>query len=115
MLALGLEDYRRYAPDVVGGFDPAATFLRQQFVFDTRFLPYGAQLIPPAATFALAGKDAKTAGAQDNSLAGTGAEFSVSCTAAQPRHGSTSASPTSSTGFADRHTNLEPSHSPNSL
>ncbi|HYQ84640.1 MAG TPA: DUF262 domain-containing protein, partial [Rubrobacter sp.] len=56
MLVLSLEDYRRYAPDVVAGFKAAAKFLRQQFVFDTRFLPYGTQLIPLAAIFALAGK-----------------------------------------------------------
>ncbi|MFH8452130.1 DUF262 domain-containing protein [Streptomyces fungicidicus] len=65
MLALSLEDYRRYAPDVVAGFKSAAKFLRQQFVFDTRFLPYGTQLIPLAAIFALAGEDAETAGAQE--------------------------------------------------
>ncbi|MEU3104546.1 GmrSD restriction endonuclease domain-containing protein [Streptomyces griseoflavus] len=65
MLALDLEDYRRYAPDVVAGFKAAAKFLRQQFVFDTRFLPYGTQLIPLAAILALAGQDAETAGAQE--------------------------------------------------
>ncbi|MER6404868.1 DUF262 domain-containing protein [Streptomyces viridosporus] len=65
MLALSLEDYRRYAPDVVNGFKAAAKFLRQQFVFDTRFLPYGTQLIPLAAIFAFAGKDAESAGAQE--------------------------------------------------
>lgn len=65
MLVLSLEDYRRYAPDVVAGFKAAAKFLRQQFVFDTRFLPYGTQLIPLAAIFALAGKDSETAGAQE--------------------------------------------------
>jgi hypothetical protein len=64
MLALSLEDYRRFAPPVVEGFKAAAKFLHQQFVFDTKFLPYGTQLIPLAAILALAGQAAESAGAQ---------------------------------------------------
>ncbi|MFI7243184.1 GmrSD restriction endonuclease domain-containing protein [Streptomyces qinglanensis] len=65
MLALSLADYRRFAPMLVAGFKTAAKFLHQQFVFDTRFLPYGTQLIPLAAAFALAAQDAQSAGAQE--------------------------------------------------
>ncbi|WP_225800527.1 DUF262 domain-containing protein [Streptomyces sp. NK15101] len=64
MLELRLDEYERFAPLVVQGFKRAAKFLHQQFVFDTRFLPYGAQLIPLAAILALAGDDAQSAGAQ---------------------------------------------------
>ncbi|MET7754952.1 DUF262 domain-containing protein [Streptomyces sp. NPDC005389] len=64
MLELRLDEYERFAPLVVQGFKRAAKFLHQQFVFDTRFLPYGTQLIPLAAILALAGEDAQSAGAQ---------------------------------------------------
>ncbi|MEU7696802.1 DUF262 domain-containing protein [Streptomyces sp. NPDC039028] len=64
MLELRLDEYQRFAPLVVQGFKRAAKFLHQQFVFDTRFLPYGTQLIPLAAILALAGEDAQSAGAQ---------------------------------------------------
>ncbi len=64
MLALSLEDYVRFAPSVVTGFKAAAKFLHQQFLFDTKFLPYGTQLIPLAAILALAGEAAQSAGAQ---------------------------------------------------
>ncbi len=64
MLALSLEDYMRFAPSVIVGFKAAAKFLHQQFVFDTKFLPYGTQLIPLAAILALAGDAAHSAGAQ---------------------------------------------------
>ncbi|MBQ1124625.1 DUF262 domain-containing protein [Streptomyces sp. B15] len=65
MLALSLTDYRRFAPMLVAGFKTAAKFLHQQYVFDTKFLPYGTQLIPLAAIFALAAEDAQSAGAQE--------------------------------------------------
>lgn len=64
MLELRLDEYERFAPLVVQGFKRAAKFLHQQFVFDTRFLPYGTQLIPLAAILALAAEDAQSAGAQ---------------------------------------------------
>lgn len=64
MLALSLEDYRRFAPSVTAGFKSAAKFLHQQYLFDTKFLPYGTQLIPLAAILALAGEAAQSAGAQ---------------------------------------------------
>ncbi|MEV0446206.1 DUF262 domain-containing protein [Streptomyces spectabilis] len=64
MLALSLDEYERFAPSVVDGFKKAAKFLRKEFVFDTKFLPYGTQLIPLAAIFAQIGQDAESAGAQ---------------------------------------------------
>ncbi|RST20167.1 DUF262 domain-containing protein [Streptomyces sp. WAC04770] len=64
MLELGLGEYRRYAPLVVQGFKDAAKFLRQQYLFDTKFLPYGTQLIPLAAILSTLGAHAEPAGAQ---------------------------------------------------
>jgi hypothetical protein len=64
MLVLSLEDYRRFAPLVIVGFKSAAKFLHQQYLFDTKFLPYGTQLIPLAAILALTGEAAQSAGAQ---------------------------------------------------
>ncbi|MFC4494377.1 DUF262 domain-containing protein [Streptomyces ovatisporus] len=64
MLALSLDDYIRFAPSVIAGFKAAAKFLHQQFLFDTKFLPYGTQLIPLAAILAMAGEAAQSAGAQ---------------------------------------------------
>lgn len=61
MLALDLADYERFAPLAVQGLKAAAKFLHKEFIFDTRFLPYGTQLIPLAAILAVAGKDADVA------------------------------------------------------
>lgn len=41
MLALALEDYVRFAPSVIAEFKAAAKFLHHQYLFDTKFLPYG--------------------------------------------------------------------------
>jgi hypothetical protein len=64
MLVLQLEEYQRWAPEAVTGLRRAAKFLHQQYFFDTRFLPYGTQLIPLAAALATLGHDADTASAQ---------------------------------------------------
>lgn len=64
MLELGLDEYRRFAPQVVQGFKEAAKFLRRQYLFDTKFLPYGTQLIPLAAILSVLGDEAEPAGAQ---------------------------------------------------
>ncbi|MEU5693569.1 DUF262 domain-containing protein [Actinosynnema sp. NPDC020468] len=64
MLNLALSEYRKWAPTVTGGFKSAAQFLHSQHIFDTRFLPYGSQLIPLAAIFALLGGKAETVGAR---------------------------------------------------
>ncbi|MCO5994766.1 GmrSD restriction endonuclease domain-containing protein [Actinoallomurus rhizosphaericola] len=64
MLGLTLPEYERFAPMIVNGLKAAARFLHRQYIFDTRFLPYGTQLIPLAAIFAVLGTDAENAGAQ---------------------------------------------------
>jgi len=61
MLALELSDYEQFAPQAVEGLKRAAKFLHKEYLFDTKFLPYGTQLIPLAAILAVAGKDADTA------------------------------------------------------
>ena len=63
MLGLTLEEYRRFAPEIVKGFMVAAKFLHQEYLFDTKFLPYGTQVIPLAAILAVLDTDAQTAGA----------------------------------------------------
>ncbi|MEU9844906.1 DUF262 domain-containing protein, partial [Actinomadura sp. NPDC048032] len=63
MLGLTVDEYRRFAPEIVKGFMRAARFLHQQYLFDTKFLPYGTQVIPLAAILAVLGTDAQTAGA----------------------------------------------------
>lgn len=64
MLALTLDEYREWAPRVVDGFLQAARFLHRQYIFDTKFLPYGTQLIPLAAMLALLGETAESHSAQ---------------------------------------------------
>lgn len=64
MLDLGLDDYRRLAPQVVEGLRTAARFLYGQKLFESKYLPYGSQLIPLAAVFAELGEDAEHADAQ---------------------------------------------------
>lgn len=61
MLALSLDDYKRFAPRVVEGLKRSAKFLHTQRFYDTKFLPYGSQLIPLSAIFATLGADADTA------------------------------------------------------
>jgi hypothetical protein len=65
MLGLTLAEYERFAPAIIAGMKAAAKFLHRQHLFDTRFLPYGTQLIPLAAILALLDKDGQIAGAQD--------------------------------------------------
>ena len=60
MLRLSLEDYRKWADRAVDALLAAAQFLHSQCVYDTKFLPYGTQLIPLAAIFATLGEDAKS-------------------------------------------------------
>ncbi|GAB2845406.1 DUF262 domain-containing protein [Lentzea nigeriaca] len=64
MLNLTLAEYRKWAPTVTAGLKTAAQFLHSQHIFDTRFLPYGSQLIPLSAAFALLGTKADTVGAR---------------------------------------------------
>ena len=64
MLKLTLAEYQRFAPAIVNGMRTTARFLHGQHLFDTKYLPYGSQLIPLAAIFASLGKDAEVFGAQ---------------------------------------------------
>ncbi len=57
MLRLGLDDYRRWADSLVGGFEKAARFLHSQHLYDAKFLPYGSQLIPLAAILTVLDRD----------------------------------------------------------
>ncbi|MFD9741628.1 DUF262 domain-containing protein [Umezawaea sp. NPDC059074] len=65
MLNLTLAEYRKWSPAVTEGLMATAQFLHAQRIFHTRFLPYGSQLIPLAAMFALLGKNAGTVGARE--------------------------------------------------
>jgi hypothetical protein len=64
MLNLRLDDYREIAPLVVQGLRAAARFLYSQKLFESKYLPYGSQLIPLAAIFAALGEEAENADAQ---------------------------------------------------
>jgi hypothetical protein len=64
MLGLTLAEYQRFAPAIVDGLKATAKFLHQQRLFDTKFLPYGTQLIPLAAILAVLRHDAEPTGAQ---------------------------------------------------
>lgn len=64
ILKLTLAEYERLAPAIVRGMRTAAKFLHGQHLFDTKYLPYGSQLIPLAAILAILDKDAQVAGAQ---------------------------------------------------
>lgn len=64
MLALSLEDYEKYGSQVVSGLIEASKFLHQNYIFDPKFVPYGAQLIPLSSIFAILGNEAETHQAQ---------------------------------------------------
>jgi len=62
MLRLTFEEYLQWADRVEAGFKAAARFLHREYVFESRFLPYGTQLIPLAAILTVLGKDAEGEG-----------------------------------------------------
>jgi hypothetical protein len=65
ILKLPLDAYRRWADPLTEGFKAAARFLHEQYMFDTRFLPYGTQAIPLSAIFTvLSSQEANTVGAR---------------------------------------------------
>jgi hypothetical protein len=64
MLALTLEQYKRWAPVVVEGLKGAAKFLHGQNFYDTRFLPYGSQLVPLSAIVGVLGAETEPAGSR---------------------------------------------------
>ena len=57
MLRLSLDDYTTWADQVMSGLLRAEQFLHRQHLFDTRFLPYGSQLIPLSAILCSLDKD----------------------------------------------------------
>ena len=65
MLKLTLAEYQRFAPAIVRGMRKAARFLHRQHLYDTKYLPYGSQLIPLAAILATMGQESEVAGAQE--------------------------------------------------
>ncbi|MYR34684.1 DUF262 domain-containing protein [Nocardiopsis alba] len=60
MLRLSLEDYLEWADKAVEALLATARFLYSQCVYDTKFLPYGTQIIPLAAIFATLAEDAES-------------------------------------------------------
>ncbi len=64
MLNLTVDDYRAWAPAVTAGLRSAAQLLHGEHLFDSRFLPYGSQLIPLAAALAVLGAEAESVGAR---------------------------------------------------
>ena len=61
ILDLNLDDYIRWADKVESGFIGAAKFLRSQFVFGRKNVPYNTQLVPLAALYVELGKELDTA------------------------------------------------------
>ena len=57
MLRLRIDEYRAWADPLVDGFAQAARFLHSQDLYDSRFLPYGSQLIPLAAILTVLGRE----------------------------------------------------------
>ena len=64
ILDLSLQEYKTWADKVEVGFVDAAQFLLKQFVFHSRDIPYGTQLVPLAALCVELGTALKTAQAQ---------------------------------------------------
>ena len=65
ILDLELDDYLRWADKVEYGFIESAKFLKTQFVFGKRNVPYNTQLVPLAALHVELGKDLDTALAKE--------------------------------------------------
>jgi hypothetical protein len=65
MLRLSLADYQQWADRVVAGLEQAARFLHGQHLFETRFLPYGGQLIPLSAILPVLGRRWEVQGVRD--------------------------------------------------
>ena len=65
ILNLNLADYQHWADKVERGFVEADKFLRTQYVFGRRNVPYNGQLLPLAALHAELGEELNTAIAQE--------------------------------------------------
>lgn len=57
MLRLSLNEYTAWADQVMTGLFRAEQFLYREHLFDTKFLPYGSQLIPLSAILSVLDKD----------------------------------------------------------
>ena len=64
ILAMNVSDYRHWAGKVEDGFISAAKFLRSQFVFRNKDVPYTTQLVPLAALYAELGSALEPANAK---------------------------------------------------
>ena len=64
ILTLGLTDYQKWAEKVTIGFEDAARFLNDMFVFTHRDVPYNAQLVPLAALHVELGEELKSLSAK---------------------------------------------------
>lgn len=65
MLALSLNDFQQCGNLIVDGLIETSKFLHKNYIFDSKFLPYGAQLIPLSAIFSILGTEAQTHQAQE--------------------------------------------------
>lgn len=65
ILSLTLKEYQEQAPAAIAGLKEAARFLHSEHFFDPRFLPYGSQLVPLAALFAVLGKTGEAQGVRE--------------------------------------------------
>ena len=66
ILNLSLADYQKWADRVEHGFIEAAKFLRGQYIFGQRNVPYNTQLVPLAALHVELGNELNTAIAQEH-------------------------------------------------
>lgn len=60
ILDLKLDDYKQWADRIEQGFIEAARFLRSQYVFGSKNVPYSTQLVPLAALFVELGSEANS-------------------------------------------------------
>lgn len=65
ILELSLDDYLQWRDAVRDGFVWSATFLANQHIFDTRFLPYTTQLVPLVAIRVIMGGDTDLYGVRE--------------------------------------------------
>lgn len=65
MLNLRLDQYQKWSPSIVKGLKHAQKFLHTQRFYETKFLPYGSQLVPLSAILSVLGNDADNQGARD--------------------------------------------------
>ena len=65
ILDLSLDDYQRWAEKLEAGFIEAGKFLRSQYVFGSRNVPYNTQLVPLAALYVELGNELNPAVARE--------------------------------------------------